>query len=133
VLWRAAGGEPLAALALAEQGVSAEVWQSLPRQLAQGDARLLSTWPLPQALRTLQQLCHDLMAVGAGGAPRYFPAGSLPAGALDWPALSAWSQELQRLCRHDEHPWNASLLLEAQVARASALFQAPNARRPHYT
>jgi DNA polymerase-3 subunit delta' len=135
VLLRAAGGEPMAALDLATQGISAEVWLSLPAQLAQGDARLLSTWPLPQALRVLQQLCHDLMARAAGAEPRYFPADALPRRAVAWEPLLAWHQELQRVSRHDEHPWNAGLLLEGLMTRGRALLQpaASGPRRDHYT
>jgi DNA polymerase-3 subunit delta' len=131
VLLHASGGEPLAAVALAEAGMTAELWVNLPAQVAAGDSRGLAVLPLPQALRALQCLCHDLMAVNAQGHARYFPAASLPHG-LDWRALSTWSRSLQRTVRHDEHPWNAPLLLEALVAEGQAVLvpQRPARGRP---
>jgi DNA polymerase-3 subunit delta' len=76
----------------------------------------------------LQKLCHDAMARATGGAPRYFPAATVPAhGALA--ALSAWSQELARVSRHSEHPWNEGLLVDAMVhAGARALAAPPRAK-----
>lgn len=132
-LLRAASGEPLAAIELAGQGVSGASWADLPRQVARGDGHQLASWPVPQALQTLQQLCHDWMTVACGGAPRFFPPESLPKGA-DLAALVAWSQELARVRRHDEHPWQAPLLLEALLAQAQALFSgAPKATARRYT
>ena len=65
----------------------------------------------------------------AGGAPRFFAAGSLPGGA-DPMALRAWQQALQRVARHDEHPWSAALLIESLVSQATAVWPMPDARRP---
>ena len=126
VLLNAAGGRPLEALALANEGVDAAGWTALPQRLRQGDAGAVAQWPLPRLLETLLKLCHDLMAVAAGGAPRYFPAEALPPGAA-LPALAAWSRELTQLSRHDEHPWNASLLAESLVAQAAALWPGKSA------
>jgi DNA polymerase-3 subunit delta' len=123
VLLDAAGGRPLEAQALAGEGVDAAAWAALPQRLRAGDATAVAQWPLPRLLDTLLKLCHDLMAVAAGGAPRYFPADALPPGAA-LPALAAWSRELTQLSRHDEHPWNASLLAESLVAQAAALWPA---------
>jgi len=121
-LLRAAGGQPLGALELASQGMSGEAWAGLPRQLAQGDWEMLVSWPLPQALHTLQCLCHDLMARSCGGTPRYFPTEALPAVA-DWAALSAWSLELQRVRRHEDHPWQAGLVLESLLGQLQPLLR----------
>ncbi|WP_310734641.1 DNA polymerase III subunit delta' [Azohydromonas caseinilytica] len=121
VLLDAAGGRPLEAQALASEGIDADSWSALPQRLRQGDAGAVAQWPLPRLLETLLKLCHDLMAVAAGGAPRYFPAEALPPGAA-LPALAAWSRELTQLSRHDEHPWNAPLLAESLVAQAAALW-----------
>jgi DNA polymerase-3 subunit delta' len=83
----------------------------------------MAGWPVPRVLDTLHKLCHDALALAAGGAGRYFPAGTVPrAGRLQ--ALAAWSGELDRVARHDEHPWNEGLLLEALVKQGAAALQA---------
>lgn len=123
VLLDAAGGRPLEAVALAGEGVDAAAWAALPQRLRQGDASAVASWGLPRLLETLLKLCHDLMAQAAGGAPRYFPADALPPGAA-LAELASWSRELTQLSRHDEHPWNASLLAESLVAQAAALWPA---------
>ncbi|WP_374587454.1 DNA polymerase III subunit delta' [Ideonella dechloratans] len=127
-LLQAAGGEPLAAQALAADGVTGAQWSSLPAQLAQGDARWLSTWSVPQAVKALQQLCHDLMAHAVGAPPRYFPVASLPR-VSDASALAQWSRELARVNRHADHPWQAPLLIEALMAQGRAAVQAGGSRR----
>jgi DNA polymerase-3 subunit delta' len=75
-------------------------------------------WALPRVLDALHKLCHDAMAAAAGAMPLYFPAGSVEAGA-SLGALSAWSRELDRVSRHDQHPWNEGLMLEALLAAAA--------------
>jgi DNA polymerase-3 subunit delta' len=115
-LLRASGGEPLAAKTLAEEGLDAATWRQLPAQVAAGDARLLATLPLPRVVRVLQQVCHDAMAVAVGGDPRFFAPGQVPPAA-DLAALSEWSRELARVARHDDHPWNLPLRVEALVAQ----------------
>ena len=115
-LLRACGGEPLAALDAASQGLTGTVWAALPAQVARGQTEMLVGLPVPAALRALQQLCHDLMAVTAGATPRYFDAASMRPVA-DWSALTAWSQALTQAVRHQDHPWNAGLLLDALVAQ----------------
>jgi DNA polymerase-3 subunit delta' len=115
-LLKASGGQPLAAKALVEEGLDAATWGELPGQVVRGDTRLLAALPLPRAVRVLQQVCHDAMASAAGGPPRFFEPGQVPAGA-DLAALAEWSQELARVARHDEHPWNAPLRVEALMAQ----------------
>lgn len=117
ILLAAAGGRPLEAQALAADGLDAAAWQRLPKAMAQGDASAVAGLPIPRLVQTLQKLCHDAMAVAAGGAPRYFPPDSLPAPSA-WPDLHAWADELRRIARHDEHPWQAPLLVEALVTNA---------------
>ena len=34
-------------------------------------------------------------------------------------ALAHWSAELGRITRHDEHPWNEGLMLDALLASAA--------------
>ena len=117
VLLRAASGEPLAAQSLLDAGLNAERWRQLPARVATGDAAALADLPVPLAIRVLQQLCHDAMVLAAGAPPRYFPEGSLQRPGA-WGALVAWREALWRAARHDEHPWNGPLLMEALVAQA---------------
>ena len=117
VLLQAAGGQPLAAEAMARGGITAELWTSLPGQVAQGDARVLSTWGAPEAVRALQQICHDALALAAGAEPRFFPDRAMARLRPDWAALADWSRALTRAARHDEHPWNSALLIESLVGQ----------------
>ena len=114
VMLAAAGGRPLEAAALATDGVDAAQWQSIPGAVARGDAGPLTGWPVPRALAALQKLCHDAMRLAVGGDALYFPAECLVPGA-DLGALASWGKRLQYMARHDEHPWNANLLIEALV------------------
>jgi DNA polymerase III subunit delta' len=112
VLLDACAGRPLEALALAASGIDAAAWSALPRAVANGQGGALSGWPVPRAIDAMQKLCHDALAVAVGAPARYFPAASLPRRA-DAAALAAWGRALARVARHDEHPWNEGLLLEA--------------------
>jgi DNA polymerase-3 subunit delta' len=127
VLLAAAAGRPLDALSLHQAGVQADTWRQLPQALAQGQGRAVQGWAPPQLLDLLLKLCHDAMAVAGGALPRYFPAGSVPAGAS--PArLRAWSLELQRVARHAAHPWNEGVLSDALVAAAARALRPPAPR-----
>ena len=123
VLYTASGEQPVEALAMLRAGIDAAGWRRLPQALRHGDASALTPWPLPRAIDALQKLCHDLMAVAVGGAPRYFDAAGLPPYAT-LPALNDWHRTLRRAARHDEHPWNASLLIEALVLEGRGLWPA---------
>ncbi len=124
VLLAACSGRPLDALALAQAGVSGDSWAALPALLSGGQAAALAGWPVPRALDALHKLCHDAMALAAGGTPRYFPAGSVPrTGSMA--RLAAWSLELDRVARHDDHPWNEGLLLDALVQQGAAALRPP--------
>jgi DNA polymerase III subunit delta' len=127
VLLAAAGGQVQAALALHGEGISAAAWSQLPDAARRGQAGALSAWPVPHVVDALHKLCHDLLALNAGGTPRFFTAAAL-APALrptlpPLPALVAWQTELLRAARHDEHPWHALLRVEALLAQAAALWQ----------
>ena len=122
VLLAAAAGAPLLARELAAAGIDAAQWQGLPRAVSRGHAAALAGWPLPRALDALQKLCHDAMVVAAGASPRYFAASALPPGA-SLQALSRWSRSLTRVARHDEHPWNESLLIDALVGEGRECWQ----------
>jgi DNA polymerase-3 subunit delta' len=85
--------------------------------LVRGDIAALGDWSPAQLVEALQKLCHDLLAVRSGAAPRFFDGGDLPAGG-SLPALTAWWRSLAETARTAEHPFNAGLMLEDLVARA---------------
>ncbi|MFC3686156.1 DNA polymerase III subunit delta' [Hydrogenophaga luteola] len=124
---QAAGGRPEDALAWAQSGLTAARWSQLPQALARGDWALVADWSAPQQLAMLQKLCHDLMSVVAGAAPRFFPADSLPP-APRWAVLARWSKALTDAARTVEHPYNAGLMQEAWVA-ATRQVLSPRAAR----
>jgi len=123
-LLRAAGGRPDDALAFVQSGREPKSWSLLPRAMARGDAGALAGLTPAQAVDALQKLCHDLLAVKAGAAPRFFEAAELPPCAgLD--ALGAWGRELARTARTVEHPFNAGLMLEALASQAHRAIRLP--------
>ena len=91
---------------------------ALPRAVASGDAQQLIGKPLPLVIDLLLRLAHDAMAQAAGAAPRFFDIAQMPPAA-PLSALQAWREELLRAARHDEHPWNAPLLVEALVTNGA--------------
>lgn len=119
VLLAAAGGQPLEALAWAKDGVDAVTWTRLPRQLVNGEAGTLASWPLPRLLDALHKLCHDALCVACGAPPRYYPEAALPKGA-SIAALNGWSKALNTTLRHAEHPWSGPLMVESLVQQARA-------------
>jgi len=130
VLLAACSGRPLDALALAQAGVDATAWMALPEAVARGQAAVLAGWPVPQAVDALQKLCHDAMARAGGGPAQYFPSERVPAGG-DWRALASWSQELARISRHADHPWQEALMIDALVTQGrQALAASPPATPP---
>ncbi len=124
-LLQAAGGSPLEALVWARDGVSPALLAELPRRVARGDASSLAGQPIPRVVDWLLRLAHDAQVVAAGGAPRFFAVAQLPVGA-DPLALRVWQGALQRAARHDEHPWNAGLLIESLVTQAGAVWASPS-------
>lgn len=127
VLLAAAGGAPLTARDLAASGVDAGTWSALPRAVREGHAQALAGWPLPRAIDALQKLCHDAMLAAMGAPPRFFSTASLPAGAR-LATLAGWAKTLSRAARHDEHPWNEALLVEALVLEGRACWQEATTR-----
>lgn len=117
-LLAAAGGQPVTALHLKQQGLDAAAWLQLPARLAKGDTAALAGWPVPRAVDALQKVCHDAMCLAGGAAPRYFSAEGFGGMNASIEGLAAWSRELRRVARHEEHPWNAGLLLESLVSQA---------------
>jgi len=115
---RAAGSRPDDALALARSGRSPQLWAQLPRAMQQGDASALAHASPAQAIDALQKICHDLLAVQVGAAPRYFVQADLPSTPPPLGALTRWSRVLGAATRTAEHPFNSGLMLEALVAQA---------------
>lgn len=116
VLLDAAGGLPLLAQAWSGEGLTAAQWAAMPAGIQASEAGPWSTWGVPRLVDALQRLCHDAMACSGGGAPRYFPARSVPKVPLA--ALASWAKELQRVSRHADHPWNEALMRDALLAQA---------------
>lgn len=123
-LLRAAGGRPDDALAFVQSGRDPKSWALLPRAMARGDAGALAGLTPAQAVDALQKLCHDLIAVKAGAAPRFFDAAGLPPVA-GLAALTAWGRELAQTARTVEHPFNAGLMLESLAAQAHRAIRLP--------
>jgi DNA polymerase-3 subunit delta' len=68
----------------------------------------------------MHKLCHDLMALHCGAAPRFFAHHDLgPSASIA--ALSDWSRALSRTMRTVDHPFNAGLMLEALVGQAKSV------------
>lgn len=130
VLLRGSGGSPQDALEAASLGIDAALWSRLPELVARGDAGAVAAWPLPRLVDALQKLCHDSWRVALGGVPRYFEATSIrPVASAE--ALAEWSKALLVVARHDEHPWNASLMAESLIEQGRrALDARPAPRRP---
>ncbi|MEY2617425.1 MAG: putative polymerase delta prime subunit [Pseudomonadota bacterium] len=122
VLLRAAGGRPEDALRWAQAGLTARQWSELPKAMARGELAALTDWSPAQAVDALQKVCHDLLALAAGGAPRFFAPADLPGpvapGGLQ--ALAAWWRELADAMRTVDHPFNSGLMMEALVSQARA-------------
>ncbi|MGE4243040.1 DNA polymerase III subunit delta' [Ramlibacter sp.] len=123
-LLRAAGGRPADALRLHAAGRNPKAWGLLPRAMVRGDVGAFTDWSPPEAVGALQKLCHDLLAIRCGAAPRFFDPADLPsAGTVA--SLTAWSRELARTARTVEHPFQPGLMMESLVSRAR---QALNSR-----
>jgi DNA polymerase-3 subunit delta' len=119
VLLAAAGGLPLDAVRLHQAGIGASQWAALPQAVQRGDPGFFDGWGVPRVIDALHKLCHDAMVRRAGGAPRYFPPGAVPAAGAS-AAVAAWQQRLQALAAHAEHPWNEPLLVEALVLQGQS-------------
>jgi len=125
---RVAGGRPSDALRLAAGGGSPKSWSLLPRAMAKGEVAALAEQTPAQAIVALQKLCHDLMALDCGAAPRFFEAADLPAVPART-ALARWSRSLASAAKTAEHPFNAGLMLEALVSEARSTLNSAT-RRP---
>ena len=105
--------------------------------MARGDVSALTDWAPAQVVDALQKLCHDVLALRMGAAPRFFSVQDLPALPSARPgntptvavkasvqALSSWSKELNAIARTVEHPYHPGLLLESLVSRARGALNA---------
>lgn len=119
VLLDAAGARPLDALRLARQGIGAAFWNTLPRALAAADAAVFAGWSVPAVVDALLRVAHDAMLRCLGAPPRFLTAAQWPEAA-DLARLAAWQRELLRVARHDQHPWNEALLIEALALQGRA-------------
>jgi DNA polymerase III subunit delta' len=116
-LLRAAGGRPEDALRLHQAGLDAKTWSHWPKALVRGDIGALGNWSAGELVEAFQKLCHDLLAVSTGAAPRFFDTCDLPpAGSVA--ALTGWWRSLAATARTVDHPFNAGLMLEDLVAQA---------------
>jgi DNA polymerase-3 subunit delta' len=114
VMLRAAGGRPQDALQFAP---IAGLWPRLPRAVQAGDVSVFKDWTPAQTVDALHKLCHDLLALRSGAAPRFFEVADLPQPG-GWQALSDWAKSLSETMRTVEHPFNAGLMQEALVSQA---------------
>jgi DNA polymerase-3 subunit delta' len=74
-------------------------------------------------LSSLQKVCHDLLHLACGAAPRFFEADDLPKPS-SFMALTQWSKDLLQSAKTVEHPYQAGLLMEAWVSRAQRAINA---------
>jgi len=139
---RAAGGRPEDALDLANAGLKAAQWSSFPLMVSRGQLSALADLTPAQAIDRLQKLCHDMLAVQTGAAPRFFEVADLQAVSANTkgatgssgssvakspihtasPAamysLTQWAKDLMEAARTAQHTYNPGLMLEALMAQA---------------
>ena len=120
VLLNAAGGKPLLAKQMLDQGMDSERWVRTPQALTQGDASVFDGMSVAQMLDVASKLCHDLLLVHVGAPPRFFSAEFLPEKIKE-NAVLAWSKEIMQAMRVAEHPWNLPLYTQALVATAQRI------------
>lgn len=119
-LLAAAGGNPLSALALAEQGISAKNWQSLPEAALAADLDFFKDWTLELLVDALQKLCLDAQMALYGQPARFFPGQSLP--SAEPLALARWSRDLLQARRTARHPFNQPLARHALLLQCQQVF-----------
>lgn len=122
LLLHASGGQPLTARDRLNLGLDARSWLLIPEAVSRGDAGPMSSWPLALVVETLQKLCHDLSRVAVGATPRFFPPDTLPQPP-ELARLNQWAQELGKVRRHADHPWNLPLKLETLLLQSRAVLR----------
>jgi DNA polymerase-3 subunit delta' len=128
VLLAAAGGQPEEALRWSREGIDASLWLDLPRQLMRGEVGGLGSWPIARVVDMMFKVCHDAMRVACGSTPVYFALAPTKFHAAPM-ALARWHEELARLARHAEHPWQAALTIEWLVGQARVALTEPSPPR----
>ena len=123
ILLTAAGGRPQDAVDLAQLGINGKLWKALPRAALAEQGTAFASFSPTQTLAVLQKICHDLLAVKAGGQPRFFTTDDLPRAQnlQSWTTLTAWGKELARAARTAEHPYMPGLFLEDLLAQAARM------------
>ncbi len=115
---RASGGRAEDALIWAQVFKhNAKAWLALPRALAKGEAGLLSELSGSQTVNVMQKVCHDMMCLSQGAAPKFFPSESLSSKA-QLNAMTEWSKALLVSAQSADHPFNLGLMHEALVSQA---------------
>jgi len=110
-------------LARAPQGL--QLAQDFAQWVRAGDMAALGSLAPQELLGWLQKLCHDLMCLAQGAAPRYFlPAHLPPAPRLA--VLLRWSQALNQEMRVAEHPFQPALTVQALVVQARSVLHSKN-------
>jgi DNA polymerase III subunit delta' len=117
----ATGGRPAQALLWANSGWGAPAWAAFPKAMQRGDVAAIKDWAPTLLLDAQHKLCHDLMAVAQGAAPRFFASADLSIGRPPLGALGTWSQTLSQALRTVDHPFNAGLMSESLVAQAQSV------------
>lgn len=132
-LLTAAGGRPQDALDLARLGINGPLWKGLPRAALTEQGAAFAAFTPMQTLVVLQKICHDLLAIKAGGEPRFFAADDLPRpqNLQGWATLTAWAQDLASAARTAEHPYIPGLFLENLLTQAARMRRStPTPRKP---
>ena len=124
---QAAGGRPDMALSMA--GIALQVWPQVPQAFAQGQVAAFKDWTAPQLLDAAHKLCHDLMVMDAGAAPRFFQAAALKGLHPALGDLAAWAKQLAEAMKTVDHPFNAGLMSEALVSQAQTVLNSGNSRK----
>ena len=91
--------------------------------MADGRADALADWTPVQTVAMLQKLCHDLMALRAGGEARFFDRIDLPDSQPSWSVLAQWAKALSLSAQTAEHPFSVPLLREAMVSQAAQVMR----------
>ena len=124
---QAAGGRPEAALAMA--GIAVHAWPQVPQAFAQGQVAAFKDWTAAQLLDAAHKLCHDLMVMDAGAAPRFFQAAALKGLHPALGDLATWAKQLAEAMKTVDHPFNAGLMSEALVSQAQTVLNSGNPRK----
>jgi DNA polymerase III subunit delta' len=120
-LMAATGGRPAQALFWAQTGWNSAAWAAFPKAMQRGEIAAVKDWVPALLLDALHKLCHDLMAVAQGAAPRFFAPADLTIGQPPLGALGTWNKLLSQALRTVDHPFNAGLMLESLVAQAQSV------------